>query len=310
MTADGPGPEAVCEGIKVCLRQLPNLPTLPEIVVRLNELLENDATGAADIAGLLNDDPALAANMLRAANSAFYSGRWSAPLFSVRDAVARIGFREVRNLCLAMGVVNLFPDKGKTITHRALWEHSLVTAIAARAISRHASGSPDEDMCFVAGLLHEVGILILDQYFHRALADILHTVKSEGRPAGDVERELLGMDHAELGAELMGLWHMPEPVASSIRYHHVPEEADPACRPVARVVAAADLVCNRHGSKGCLEPADLDADDALLFTIPQEKQQELFAEIEACARKSEVFMAIALGGPSAADSGDRPHTHS
>ena len=105
------------------LKKIRNLPSLPEVVGLLEKVLADDKSGAQEVAKVVQDDPASTARLLQVANSALYAGRFPRRCDAVAEAITRIGFREVRNLCLALSVVRLFPGSGASVDHKAFWCH-------------------------------------------------------------------------------------------------------------------------------------------------------------------------------------------
>ncbi|MFN6145454.1 MAG: HDOD domain-containing protein [Planctomycetota bacterium] len=218
------------------------LPTLPEVVGKLNKLLESDSASAGDVAKVLQSDPAVAVNMLRMVNSAHYG--LVVRIASIPLAVSVLGFATTRRVALRAAVFTAFATRREKIANfdpTGFWRHSIFVGIAARTL---AAASPTfidlhpED-AYMAGLLHDVGkILMLEKCGPRYVA-ALQRGTAEGLPDGEVERLEFGFTHAEVGSVLAHKWSLPEDLAEAIRYHHAPQRSA-AFKPLASLVHLAD----------------------------------------------------------------------
>ena len=227
------------------LSQLDDLPTLPGIVFELERALVDEATGATEVALIIEEDPSMTANVLRAANSVLYISSTSGTIGTVKEAVARVGFREVRRLVTAAALIQTFAQVGKHLDHRRFWAHSLRAAVGARAICQHAKSTTllGEDEAYVSGLLHDIGLLIFDQYFPDVFSEIQTVADEQKTSYVEAERSVLGMDHAEIGGRFLDLSNLPGDVVAAAMWHNQPERAEAAYRGLAEVVCLAETVC-------------------------------------------------------------------
>lgn len=235
------------EGLQGLLKSGTQLPTLPTVVFQVHAVLDDDRKGAADVAAVIERDPALTTRLLRAANSALYS-RGGDRVASVYAATQRIGLNQVRGLCLVLAVVQAFGSRRRALSHEALWAHSGAVGAVARYlwVGTRAPGVPADDV-YVAGLLHDVGLLVLDQFFSEDF-DRLAALRQEIElPLWQHEEDLLGMDHGEVGGLLLGSWSLPPAVVDAVTYHHRPDDAPEKHRKVCEVVQAAELLCSEEG---------------------------------------------------------------
>lgn len=197
--------------------------TLPMIVESLIELTGNPSTTAPQIAEIITKDPVLAAKVLRTANSSFFGFR--SRTASVSGAVVRLGMKQVRSVALAMGVSKLFSGQaGREGYSRAnLWVHSvavgtmneLMTAVCPLQEVRQAAGE-----ALLAGLVHDIGVIVEDQYMSKRFPEAPAAAFSLKEHLHQVERQMFGWDHAELGGMLLERWKFPERVAAAVRLHH------------------------------------------------------------------------------------------
>lgn len=218
-----------------------DLPSLPAIVVRLNELLAGKLPPMGQVSELISEDPALAARVLRLVNSPLYP--FQGKIDSLQRATTLIGVREVRNLALAASVAKLgdaYPNPLFTIEQ--FWRHSLYVALISRALAAQA-GQREVERYFVLGLLHDLGALALYHQLPDQARIAAERSLQERRPLAEVEREVLGFDHAEAGAQLMRRWGLPESVVAAVGGHHDPVALGEHRLAIA-IVRLADLLAS------------------------------------------------------------------
>ncbi len=206
----------LAEDLVRLLATSPDLPTLPETVLDLMGLLRREDVASSEITERIRRDPALSARILRAANGAAIA-RAGVSVATVESALARLGLRRVGSLCLAVETIRAFDGAGR-LDHRAFWEHSFTVASVAVAIGEAAT-VPDSGDLYMAGLLHDVGLLVLDQRLPAAYEQVVDEAPS-GVPRSHWEREVLGMDHGGIAAHLLGRWSMPETMVAAVGGHH------------------------------------------------------------------------------------------
>ena len=190
----------------------------------------------------LASDQALAARVLKLANSAFYGA--SRRIGTVSEAVVILGLRTTRNLAMATSCEEMLEREvsGYAMQRGSLWRHSLACASAAQALAQRAHLRGTEE-AFVAGLLHDIGKVILNTYQRAEFIQVLRRTLEGGIPYSEAEREVFGFDHAEAGARLLERWNLPSSLVSAVRY---PPCAPERSRPVPRfpaLVHLADVIC-------------------------------------------------------------------
>ncbi len=200
---------------------LSSLPSAPLAYVELTRMLNDERASARDVAEVVARDVAMAAKVLQLANSAFFgTGR---TINQLTEAVTRVGLNNLRALTLSVGAFERFtpgtPIPGFSIA--ALQAHSTLVARIARRIAPAAT----TDDAFAAGMLHDVGLLILASQEPAYLAETMATARSESRPLYEVELSSRGSSHAELGAHLLDLWGIPHTIVEAVAYHHAPRAA-------------------------------------------------------------------------------------
>lgn len=201
------------------------LVTLPDVFVRINQLVENPDSTVSDIANAVSRDPAFTVRLLRVANSPFYG--FSSSIDTVPKAVSVIGTSQIRNLALSTAIANSFAGLPNTlVSMENFWRHSLYCALAARTLARQA-GKCDAEAVFTAGLLHDIGELVIFNRVPELAKDVLTQVLDDvdGLTVHQAERQLLGYDHAQVGGELARQWKLPGLLEECIAFHHSPGDA-------------------------------------------------------------------------------------
>ncbi len=226
--------------LNALVRQVRDLPALPETVMRVIRLADDPKSGTAAVAKALVSDQALAARVLKLANSAFYGS--SRRIATVSDAVVILGMRTTRNLVMAASCEALLESEvaGYGLPRGALLRHSLACASAAQALAKRAKYRGLEE-AFVAGLLHDIGKVVMNTYQREQFSEVL-TKASGGVTYAEAEQAVFGFDHAEAGACLLERWNLPLSLVSAVQYHHAPLNA-PGDSPLPCLVHAADAVC-------------------------------------------------------------------
>jgi len=215
--------------------------SLPEIYLRLQQTIDDPEHSREQVADIIAYDPSLSARVLRIANSSYYA--FPREIETVASAVGIIGELDLRNLVLATTVVNSMSAlRYKGINIDAFWLHSLRCGISARLIAKSIGGSNPE-ILFLAGMLHDLGILVIYQQ-DAALADaVKRQIEEQHQLRDQAEREIMGFDHAEVGALLIEAWGLSAALAELTRCHHQYQLAQTDQRTVM-ILALANLLTN------------------------------------------------------------------
>ena len=228
------------------IEQLGDLPTLPHVVQRLATMISRPTVSAEEIGTIIEKDQVLAAKVLRLANSPFYG--FPSRIGSVSHAVIVLGFNVVKGLTLCASALTIMKDAGMD----QLWRHSLGVAITANLLATKLEIKNPEEL-FVSGLLHDIGKVVLYVKWPdvgNSIKDALKTCTD--RSLFDVEQELTGLSHAEIGGYLAGAWHLPVTLREPILYHHNPTQAKDATLQTA-IVHVADILVK---GLACGNPGD------------------------------------------------------
>jgi putative nucleotidyltransferase with HDIG domain len=228
------------------LAKVRTVPSIPSVVVKLRQYLSDPDVSFDELAKVIEYDPGLTANLLQLANSAYFG--WSGRIKTVKEAITRLGTNRIFQMVLCMSVAPLVrkPVKGYDMESNGLWKHSIAVAICAEQLALILR-IPNSEEAFTAGLLHDMGKILLGTFVEIDDEPIKELVQNENLSFNEAERRVLGIDHAEAAAELLQYWKLPENVVAAARWHHNPEKADEKHRNIVDLVHVADILCIRMG---------------------------------------------------------------
>ncbi len=292
---EGQGVPYIINGMRDLLAKGENLPTLPTVVFQLHRVLDNEHAGPKEVAGIIERDPALTARLLRAANSAAFARPGGDRIGSVSSAVSMLGVNQVRAVCIVLAVVKAFGSRAGGLDHQEFWIHSAAVGMMARKLWDRFGDDPaiSADDIYVAGLLHDAGVLVIEQHFPREFDEVL-TIRAEAnRRLWQVEEDHLGMDHGAVGGLLLGRWSLPASTAEAVTNHHHPAQADDQHQRVCRIVQAAETLCIEGGA-GLPEegPADCSSADVLTeLGATDAEVEELVGTVQKTAESARTFLS-------------------
>ena len=250
--------------LKELICRLDTIPSLPALYVAITDALQSPDASITEVGDIIARDMGMCMKVLQLVNSAFFGlpGQISNP----RQAAALIGIDNIKALVLSVHVFSQF-ENSCSQDLSFLWKHCLATAISAKAIARLQGASRRTvDESFTAGLLHDVGKLILSSVYKGEWTRICERAAEEEAPSLAFERAVLGCTHAAVGAYLLGLWGLPDPIVEAVAWHHQPSEAAPKNFSALIAVHAANYYDHRrHFYPGAGDKPTLD--EALLADI-------------------------------------------
>lgn len=221
------------------VQQAGALPSLPAICTELSRAIDSPYATITSIGDIIRKDQSLTTRLLRLANSAIYGV--PRRIETLDEALNLIGLRQMAELALATTVIDVFSDIPTELANPVtFWEHSVACGIGS-AVLAQARGEPIPDRFFVGGLLHDLGRLVMYLQAPKESARILARCRETGELSTVVEEEVLGFDHAALGAALLESWNMRSPLLDMVRYHHHPTRSTAAVADVA-VIHVADFL--------------------------------------------------------------------
>jgi HD-like signal output (HDOD) protein len=222
------------------VKSIGELAVLPQVVMKVLDMTSNTRATTQELEDVIGQDQALTSKVLTLANSSYYG--LPRRVSSLREAVMFLGFRVVRNIAMTASCYNMFIGKSdsQSLLKRRIWKHSVDTSLLTRLVCAYAPDVvPDE--AFAAGLLHDIGKTVLEQYYPQAMLQVVQTAERLGIRHHEAEEQILGFNHADVGLALAIHWNLPTALAESLGYHHCISAASAAPRLVAVVAIASDI---------------------------------------------------------------------
>jgi HD-like signal output (HDOD) protein len=254
--------------------------TVSAVLAEVISECDNADASVSSLARIMSGDQALAAMVLKLANSAYYG--YARKIESLPDAVVLLGFSSIKNLAITASITRLLSsDRDRFADVRSdIFDHSLATAVGARVLGRAKRVAGEK--AFITGLLHDLGLIVLVCYRKDAFAELLNATDERQEPFHVVEQDVLGFEHAELGALIAAEWKFPAAICEGLRYHHDPESAvvDPQ---LARAIHCAEWIAN-HSGLGLVLPGLAEWPDEvarLEFGIDEHSLSSIEAEVRA-----------------------------
>ena len=223
-----------------------SVPSLPSVAVELQKYINDPDVGFDHLAMVIQHDPGLTVNILKVANSSYFG--FSRTIKSVQEAISRLGTKRVFQMVLGMSVAPEVskPVVGYDMDAGGLWEHSLATAVCAEQLVK-ALHLKDAEEAFTAGLLHDLGKVVLGTFVEVDDQPIKEIVHCDDLAFNEAEQMVLGIDHAEVAGQLLENWNLPEEVVASARWHHEPGKAAPEYQKLVDLIHVADVLCINVG---------------------------------------------------------------
>jgi putative nucleotidyltransferase with HDIG domain len=244
------------ESLRQPIGGIEKLPSLPVMYHQLMAAMANPETSAQMIARIIEQDPAMSAKVLQLANSACFGS--SRSIGRIQQAVVHLGMELIKNLSLT---VHIFSGSGKRPASSMYREHQAHALLAARVAAKLLPDRQQSQLAFTAALLHDIGKIVLGECIPDRYAGVLlESCRATGRPVHEVELELLGVTHAEVGAYLLGLWGLPNPIVEAVAHHHNPAgSSEKSFGILAAVHIANALVHEGRGGESRIDEAWLES---------------------------------------------------
>ena len=234
------------------------LPSLPSLYFEITELLNNPKTSIQMLSEAINKDIGMTAKILQVANSAFFGQRQSTK--NLTRALALLGLDNMKALVLSLASFSqCTQEQLRRFALETLWDHCFAVATYAKHIAQlEQQESSMNDAAFTAGLLHDCGRLIFAINVPDAYEQVLTLVRQEGISLWEAEREIFEASHAEVGAYLLGIWGLPDPIVEAVAFHHRPfQRKEQTFSPLTAVHVANALISTAGGSDSSHSPVDL-----------------------------------------------------
>ncbi|MBI2922139.1 MAG: HDOD domain-containing protein [Planctomycetes bacterium] len=232
--------EVAPERIRKVVDRISGLPTLPVILSAINKLMVNPRTSAKEVAQLISSDPAITSKVLRVVNSSFYG--FPNRISTVTHAIVILGFNTIKSIVLSTSIFDALKKPGKyaAFDRAAFWRHSIGVGACSRVLAKRLGFTALEEF-FIAGLLHDIGKIILDTYLSEDFHRILQKARETDGLLYEAEQEVLGVSHADLGGWLLERWNLSAGLVATVAHHHNPSLAGENLR-AAAIVHFGDIV--------------------------------------------------------------------
>ncbi|MFZ4619137.1 MAG: HDOD domain-containing protein [Bacteroidota bacterium] len=263
-------PEQIREKVKTIIQ----LPALPSLAFEVVEMVDDPKTSAAQLGKLIAADQALAGKVLKIANSPFYG--FPKKISTIDFAIIVLGFDALKEIVISIALVSSLQKKADGYFNtKTFWDHSISTGVIARRLARDIGYRVTGEV-FVAGLIHDMGISILNKYFNIEFRRIVDITREMGLSFAEAEESVLGVTHAEIGGWLGERWNLPDQLVETIRFHHTPEKAE-SNKKLVSIVHCADVFAKQLMTEKVEYDSDLTFSEDALETL-QLNDQNLIQE--------------------------------
>lgn len=291
-THPGGGGSELPAVVQKAMSKVTELASLPEVTTRICQVIEDPNSTAAQIHEVVRTDPALAARILKIVNSAFYG--LPSQIASLERAILMLGTSSVKNLALAASLARMIRDGeiSEQFSTRDLWRHSVAVAVCAKALAT-AARYPQADEAFVAGLVHDMGLILVQQLFPDKVRDVTERCAAQPQNYCAAEQEVIGADHQVFGGALAGKWKFPPGLRNTIAYHHEPSALQPEFQKLACMIYLSDGLCcqARYGYYLTGQIHEFPEWMLKLVNLPAEKLEEVAGSLPARIAEAEQIFA-------------------
>jgi len=284
------------ETVAAAIKEIGHIATLPEVTMRIIELVENPASTAQDLHNVVSYDPALCTRILKVVNSAFYG--LPGQIGSINRAIVLLGLNAVKNIAIAASLAKLFRggELCPSFSAKGLWQHSVAVAVGSKLIAdRLKFGLPDE--AFLAGLLHDIGVVVEMQADRDKLIDVVESLGADedGVPSAsmlEAEDRVFGANHQDFGAALCEKWKFPKSFVFVAGAHHDPLSVPENGRTLSCMVYIADRIVAEQGLGFRLDLQSTEIDGEVLseLDLTREKVEEIAADLPAQIEEAEQLL--------------------
>lgn len=229
---------------QVVAEKIQNLPTLGSTIAQLTSLLKDENAGADAFEQVIKPDPAMTANLLKFANSGYFANRGEVK--TVKQAIVALGTKRIFEIVASEAFSKVIPDnlEGYDLNAMGFWRHSVATAIIGEQLSK--SFSEVTELAFTAGLLHDVGKLVMSQFLEDQKSDLLESIQA-GTTFISFETDFLGVSHTVIGRELALKWNLPEAICDTCEWHHYPSKYVGPHQKLVDIIHVSDIIAHQFG---------------------------------------------------------------
>jgi HD-like signal output (HDOD) protein len=277
------------ERVAKAVQQVTQIATLPEVTAKIIQVVEDPRSTARDLQNIIKHDVALSAKILKVVNSAFYG--LPRQVSSVDRAIVLLGLSTVKNIAVATSVAKLFSGSeiSRNFTSKHLWQHSLACGVFCKMIAQQKKMENTDEM-FVAGLMHDLGIIVEKQVYPDELSTVIEKTFDTNANLCQVEQEILGADHQTFGTALATKWKFPHLFQLSTGYHHQPLKASEQYRPITSIIHLADVLAYKKQIGFTMTNIVFDTETLHILDFSDEQIAEMFAAFDEKYTIAEMVM--------------------
>jgi HD-like signal output (HDOD) protein len=252
--------------IQQLVKKVTTIATLPEVTSRIIKTVEDPKSSATQLHQIISHDPALVTRILKVVNSAFYG--LPGQIGSIERAIVLLGLNAVKNIAVAASLGQLFRGVKlcEGFTAKDLWTHCVAVGVTAREFAKQLK-LPIADEAFLAGMIHDIGIMVSLQTSPEELKKVCERAKNSAEEFCAIEREVMGVDHQQLGMALAETWKFPRPCQLVAGFHHQPNQLADNNRSLVTLVHVADVICAQEGQGFNLTAIHQPLDEQLLKSV-------------------------------------------
>jgi putative nucleotidyltransferase with HDIG domain len=270
--------EKITSHYRESLLSIKNLPSVPVIMMEVTKMLSSYKTSANELGRVISRDQALVAKILSVANSPLYG--LPRRVSTIEFAIVILGFDHIKNIVIALSMIEAFKNKDdKNWNRKRYWQHSVLTAVAAKRIADDL-GIIKSGEAFTAGLLHDLGISVIQRYFNLEFARISKMVREKEATYIEAEDKVLGITHCEVGKYLLERWNLPQSLGDAVLYHHKPSAATDN-QVLASIIHLADYMTQKFYDSNILWDQDYELDPGIIQILNLGDENYLQKFIEA-----------------------------
>jgi putative nucleotidyltransferase with HDIG domain len=254
------------------LASIQNLPSIPVVMMEVTSLLENPNTSAAELGTIISKDQGLVTKILRVANSPLYG--LPRKVSTIEFAIVILGFTHIKNIVIALSALEAFNTKSvENWDRKAFWIHSIMVASVAKCIAEEI-GYRKSGEAFIAGLLHDLGISVIQRFFPKDFKEILELTENQGIRILNAEEKVLALSHGEIGQYLSDRWNLPESLGETILHHHKPSDSENH-KVVSSIIHLADYLTQRFQLGDFKWDTNMDLDENIIDILKLGDDQNL-----------------------------------
>ncbi len=278
--------------------KIEELPTIPAVATKLLYTIDDERSSVSDVVELIQNDPSLTSKILKIANSAYYG--FSREITKISQAVALLGFNIMRSLVISLEVMKNLPSGigSEYFSPEGLWLHSVATATCMENFRKKYPQKKNSDSAFIIGLLHDIGKIVLDQFFHEEFQKALHLANGNPPMAlHHAEEKLIGLTHSEVACMLLERWKFPDEIVKPIANMHAKEVNDDVKIQDLALLRLSNSLAQetKIGKEGNSVPNTIKEKDLEILEIDESVLNDLREELENSQERIGEFLGVIKG---------------